>query len=169
MCRFLYFQKQPSRGVLSKRCSENMQQIYKRTPMPKRDFNKVSNQPGSLFCSIPVQISLHFLPILLENQSLIFLCFLCFLSILCFYFIFVRPQLFNTSFSVTPPASCSFCTNNAASKSIILPCIIFLYEKLTNQSIQSFKKYLFFVFCNVCFLLISNNTLHVTFYTYICY
>ena len=27
--------KQPSRGVLKKRCSENMQQIYKRTPMPK--------------------------------------------------------------------------------------------------------------------------------------
>ena len=28
-------QKQPSRGVLMKRCSENMQQIYRRTPMPK--------------------------------------------------------------------------------------------------------------------------------------
>ena len=28
-------QKQPFRGVLSKRCSENMQQIYRRTPMPK--------------------------------------------------------------------------------------------------------------------------------------
>ena len=26
-------QKQPSRGVLAKRCSENMQQIYRRTPM----------------------------------------------------------------------------------------------------------------------------------------
>ena len=34
-------QKQPSRGVLSKRCSENMQQIYRRTPMLKCDFNKV--------------------------------------------------------------------------------------------------------------------------------
>ena len=28
-------QKQPSRVVLKKRCSENMQQIYRRTPMPK--------------------------------------------------------------------------------------------------------------------------------------
>ena len=27
--------KQPSRGVLKKRCSENMQLIYRRTPMPK--------------------------------------------------------------------------------------------------------------------------------------
>ena len=27
-------QKQLSRGVLKKRCSENMQQIYKRTPIP---------------------------------------------------------------------------------------------------------------------------------------
>ena len=35
-------QKQSSRGVLGKRCSENMQQIYRRTPMPKRDFNKVA-------------------------------------------------------------------------------------------------------------------------------
>ena len=28
-------QKQPSVGVLIKRCSKNMQQIYRRTPMPK--------------------------------------------------------------------------------------------------------------------------------------
>ena len=32
---FNLFQKQPSRGVLKKRCSENMQQIYRRTPMRK--------------------------------------------------------------------------------------------------------------------------------------
>ena len=35
-------QKQPTRGVLRKRCSENMQQIYRRTTMPKCDFSKVS-------------------------------------------------------------------------------------------------------------------------------
>ena len=28
-------QKQPPRGVPKERCSENMQQIYSRTPMPK--------------------------------------------------------------------------------------------------------------------------------------
>ena len=38
-------QKQPSRGVLRKRCSENTQQIYRRTTMPKCDFNKVALQP----------------------------------------------------------------------------------------------------------------------------
>ena len=37
-------QKQPPRGVFKKRCSENMQQIYRRTPMPKCDFNKVAKQ-----------------------------------------------------------------------------------------------------------------------------
>ena len=37
-------QKQPSRGVLKNRCSENMQQIYMRTLMPKCDFNKVGLQ-----------------------------------------------------------------------------------------------------------------------------
>ena len=36
------YQKQPSIGVPIKRCFENMQQIYGRTPMPKRDFNKVA-------------------------------------------------------------------------------------------------------------------------------
>ena len=34
-------QKPPTRGVPKKRCSENMQQIYRRTPMPKCYFNKV--------------------------------------------------------------------------------------------------------------------------------
>ena len=36
--------KQPSRGVLRKRCSENMQQIYMRIPIPKCNFNKVALQ-----------------------------------------------------------------------------------------------------------------------------
>ena len=36
--------KQHSTCVLRKRCSENMQQIYKRLPMPKCDFNKVALQ-----------------------------------------------------------------------------------------------------------------------------
>ena len=38
------FQKQPSRAVLRKRCSENMQQIYRRAPMSKCDFNKVAKK-----------------------------------------------------------------------------------------------------------------------------
>ena len=41
------YQKQPSRGILRKRCSENMQKIYRRTPMPKCNFNKVALQ---LYC-----------------------------------------------------------------------------------------------------------------------
>ena len=35
-------QKHPSGGVLRKRSSGNMHQIYKRTPVPKCDFNKVA-------------------------------------------------------------------------------------------------------------------------------
>ena len=41
-----YRQKQTSRRVLSKRCSENMQQIYRRTPTPKCDFNKITLRYG---------------------------------------------------------------------------------------------------------------------------
>ena len=41
-CFPVNFQKQQTRGVFSKRCSENMLQIYRRTPMPKCYFNKVA-------------------------------------------------------------------------------------------------------------------------------
>ena len=37
-------QKQPSRGVLNQRFSENIQQIYRRSPKPKCDLNKVAQQ-----------------------------------------------------------------------------------------------------------------------------
>ena len=38
----LTIQKQPSRRVLRKRCSKDMQQIYRRATMPKCDFNKAA-------------------------------------------------------------------------------------------------------------------------------
>ena len=57
-----------------------------------------------------------------------------------------------------------FCITNAASKSIILACILFLYEKMKNYSIQYFKEYLFFVFFFFYFLLLSNNTLYVMYF-----
>ena len=37
--RIIQIQKQPFKDVLKKKCSENMQQIYRRTPMQKCDFN----------------------------------------------------------------------------------------------------------------------------------
>ena len=36
-------QKQSSRGVLRKWCSKNKQQIYRRTPIPKCDFNNMQS------------------------------------------------------------------------------------------------------------------------------
>ena len=42
-------QKQPPRGVPRERCSENMQQIYRRTPIPKCDFNKVAQPLDGCF------------------------------------------------------------------------------------------------------------------------
>ena len=41
---FKILQKQSSRGVLRRRFPENMQQIYRRTPIPKCDFKKVAKQ-----------------------------------------------------------------------------------------------------------------------------
>ena len=40
----LAIQKQPYKSLLRKRCSENMQQIYRRTPMPRYNFNKIALQ-----------------------------------------------------------------------------------------------------------------------------
>ena len=37
-------EKQPPKRVLTKKCSENTQQIYRGTPMPKCDFNKITLQ-----------------------------------------------------------------------------------------------------------------------------
>ena len=43
MVKTFQLPRQLSRGVLKKRCSENMQQIYRRAPVPKCDFNKVTS------------------------------------------------------------------------------------------------------------------------------
>ena len=66
-------QKQPPRGIPRKRCSENMQQIYRRTPMPECDFNK------NAFCSFiettlrhgcsPVNLLHIFRTLFLKNTS----------------------------------------------------------------------------------------------------
>ena len=40
----VFLQKQQSRGFLKKRCSENMKQIYRITPMPECNFSKVALQ-----------------------------------------------------------------------------------------------------------------------------
>ena len=37
-------EKQPPKHVLTKKCSENTQQIYRGKPMPKCDFNKITLQ-----------------------------------------------------------------------------------------------------------------------------
>ena len=41
---FKHAQKQQFIGVFVKRCSENMQQIYRKTPITRCDFNKVAWQ-----------------------------------------------------------------------------------------------------------------------------
>ena len=44
-----WFQKQPTEGVLNKSCSENMQQIYRRKPIPKCYFSHG-------FCMMPYKL-----------------------------------------------------------------------------------------------------------------
>ena len=47
--------QQPSRGVLKKKCSENVPQIYRRIPKPKRNFNNVTKQLDSKFNVMSLQ------------------------------------------------------------------------------------------------------------------
>ena len=83
-------QKQPTRGVSRKRCSENMQQIYRKAPMPKCDFNKIALRHGCFPVSLlhifrtpfPKNISGRLLLDLSknqkqQNQSDVFLNFSC--------------------------------------------------------------------------------------------
>ena len=58
-----------------------------------------------------------------------------------------------------------FRTNNAASKRIILSCIIFYMITKNWKTVQS----LFFFLFLLSFLLLSNNTLHVMLHSYISY
>ena len=44
LCKWSLLQRQPSGSVLRKRCSKNMQQIYRGTTTLKCDFNKVTLQ-----------------------------------------------------------------------------------------------------------------------------
>ena len=66
-------QKQPSTCVLKKRFSQNMQQIYRRTPMPKCDFNNLHTVMISLarqdenwfmpYCTVGALVQSNFIEI----------------------------------------------------------------------------------------------------------
>ena len=66
-CAFVntYYISQPSRGVPRNRCSENRQQIYRRTPVSKCDFVRNRTQAG---CS-PVNLLRIFRTSFLKNTS----------------------------------------------------------------------------------------------------
>ena len=64
-------QKHPPRGVLRKRSSENMQQIYRRTPTPKRDlqsnFTEITLRHGCSSVNLMHISELLFLTITLDG------------------------------------------------------------------------------------------------------
>ena len=64
-------QKQPSVGVLIKRWSENMEQVYRKTHMPKCDFKKVAKQVQRLSSTIPTRVLENLTSKDLSNKNLI--------------------------------------------------------------------------------------------------
>ena len=64
-------QKQHSVGVLIKRWSENMEQVYRKTPMPKCDFKKVAKQVQRLSSIIPTRVLENLTSKDLSNKNLI--------------------------------------------------------------------------------------------------
>ena len=88
-------QKQPFRGVLIKGCFENMQQTYRRTPVPKCDFNKVALRPLSYNTSGWLLLLLFTCRLKDKSLAIIQLCFFLisffkklFNSVLFSYFLF---------------------------------------------------------------------------------
>ena len=71
-CKFrdICSHKQPSRGVLLQRCSENMHQIYRKTPMGKCNFNKVAKQATLLISHFGMGVLLWICCIFLEHLFL---------------------------------------------------------------------------------------------------
>ena len=65
VARLKELQEQPSRGFPFKRWSENRQQIYRRTPMSKCDFNKVAGEDP---CRSAVSIKLLGIATLLKSH-----------------------------------------------------------------------------------------------------
>ena len=59
----------PSRGIHRKRCSEYTQQIYRRTPMPKCDFNKVAIEITLRHGCSPVNLLHGFITPFYKNTS----------------------------------------------------------------------------------------------------
>ena len=62
-------QKQPSRGTIKKRCFGNVQQIYRRTPMLKCDFNKNFIEITLRHWCSPVNLLHIFRTLSLKNTS----------------------------------------------------------------------------------------------------
>ena len=65
-----YKQKQPSRGILKKSCSKKMQQVYRRAPMPKCNFNKVAKHLDDCFSIRHIK---HRIPLLFTQVSISYL------------------------------------------------------------------------------------------------
>ena len=66
-------QKQPPRGVLRKRCPENTQQIYRRTPMPEA-CNFIKKETVTLvfsceFCKISKNTFSHRTPLVVASED----------------------------------------------------------------------------------------------------
>ena len=82
------FKKQPSRYVLKKTCSKKMQQIYRRSPMPKCDFNKIALRQR---CSHVNLLRIFRTPIVLRTP--LDDCFYHFMPLFSFCFLRKRDKL----------------------------------------------------------------------------
>ena len=71
-----YHHKQPFRVVLEQRCSQNMQQIYRRTQRPKCDFNFRTPFPKSISGWLLLYLECNYFSKLFMSIILYRICFL---------------------------------------------------------------------------------------------
>ena len=93
------YQKQPSRGVFKKRRSENIQQIYRRTPMPKCDLQSNFIESALRHGCSPVNLLHIFRTVFPKNTSgrllLQYVHCNCSFSSLCRHIFWNQPYLSN--------------------------------------------------------------------------
>ena len=126
------FQKQPSVGVLIKRCSENILQVYRRTLRQKCNFNKVQSNFVEITLNCCIFLEHLFLRTPLDG------CF-CILSQCCFkisnkYTTVHYDQTFLSAYT-----SKKMLLNKSHHTKTIIYSVLFIYAKRTISTAKIFN------------------------------
>ena len=147
------YQKQSSRGVLRKSCSENIQQIYKKTPMPKAHFG-ITLRHGCFSVNL-LHIFRTPFPKNTSGRRLLPYLTSTALGILSSFFATVNLYIIHKAFKLTSPSINKFkvysnywetlkqikckCHYYATNEMLILKLLIYNQQHKTNVTLHNMK------------------------------